>query len=172
MEAAGEGTDEVSEASEPRWLSEREQRSWRAFVESSGGVIQLLDGLLKRDASITFDDYEVLVQLSEAEDRRMRMTDLSTRLLHSQSRVTQRIDRLECRGWVQREKSQADRRVTYAVLTDAGQEAIELAAPLHVGHVREHFLDLLDPEEVDVLGALLHRLLVHVRELRGEHPQH
>lgn len=172
MEAAGEGTDEATEASEPRWLSEGEQRAWRAFVESSGGVIQLLDGLLKRDASITFDDYEVLVQLSEAEDRRMRMTDLSSRLLHSQSRVTQRIDRLECRGWVQREKSHADRRVTYAVLTDAGQEAIEAAAPLHVAHVREHVLDLLSPDEVDVLGALLQRLLVHVRELRGEHPQH
>ena len=169
MEAAGENPTGVSEA--PRWLDESEQRCWRAFVETSGGVIQLLDGCLKRDASITFDDYEVLVQLSEAEGRRMRMTDLSSRLLHSQSRVTQRIDRLECRGWVQREKSQADRRVTYAVLTEEGLKAITVAAPLHLGHVREHFMDLLQPEEVDVLGAILQRLVGHVRELRGEHPE-
>jgi DNA-binding MarR family transcriptional regulator len=151
-----------------QWLNGQEMRCWRAFVEASGGVIQLLDGCLKREAGVTFDDYEVLVHLSEAEGRRLRMSDLSSRLLHSQSRVTQRVDRLMCRGWVQREKCQEDRRVTYAVLTNSGFEAISRAAPLHVSHVRQHLLDFLEPAELLVLSRAYQRLVGHVREQRGE----
>ena len=156
--------------SAPQWLNEEEMRWWRAFVEVSGGIVQLLDSCLKRDAGVTFDDYEVLVHLSEAEDRRLRMSDLSSRLLHSQSRVTQRIDRLVGRGWVVREKCTADRRVTYAVLTDTGFEAIAGAAPVHVGHVRQHLLDHVTPAELRVLTDVYTRLISHLREQRGECP--
>lgn len=143
-------------------------RWWRAFVEASGGVIQLLDSCLKQDGGISFDDYEVLVHLSEADDRRLRMSDLSSRLLHSQSRVTQRIDRLVNRDLVVRVKCEEDRRVTYAVLTDAGFAAIEAAAPLHVAHVRAHLLDHVTHDELVVLSGVYERLVSHVRELRGE----
>ncbi len=154
----------------PPWLNEDEMKCWRAFVEVSGGTIQLLDACLKRDGGVTFDDYEVLVHLSEADDRRLRMSDLSSRLLHSQSRVTQRIDRLVNRGWVVREKCTDDRRVTYAVLTDDGYEAIARAAPLHVVHVRHHLLDHVTPAELRVLTDVYNRLATHVREQRGECP--
>jgi DNA-binding MarR family transcriptional regulator len=159
----------VSEGTDARWLTAEEMRCWRAFVEASGGMIQLLDSCLKRDGGITFDDYEVLVHLSEAPNRRLRMSDLSSRLLHSQSRVTQRIDRLVCRGWVLREKCVDDRRVTYAVLTDTGFRAIEEAAPHHVGHVRRHLLDFVEPHELEMLSNVYERLVTHVREQRGEH---
>ncbi len=152
----------------PQWLDDDEMRLWRAFVEASVGMIQLLDSGLKSRAGFTFDDYEMLVFLSEAENRRLRMSDLSSRLLHSQSRVTQRIDRLVYRGWVERQKCVEDRRVTYAVLTEAGFKAIEGAAPDHVRDVRDHLLDFVRPEDIPVLTEVYERLLNHVREQRGE----
>jgi DNA-binding MarR family transcriptional regulator len=159
------------DGTETRWLSNQEMRGWRAFVEASGGMIQLLDSCLKRDCGISFDDYEVLVHLSEADDQRLRMSDLSSRLLHSQSRVTQRIDRLVCRGWVVREKCLDDRRVTFAVLTRTGFRALEGAAPLHVDHVRRHLLDFIDPHELEMLSVVYERLVARVRKQRGESGQ-
>jgi DNA-binding MarR family transcriptional regulator len=144
-------------------------RVWRAFVEVCSGVIQELDSSLKDDANLTFDDYEVLVHLSEARDQRLRMSDLSSCLLHSQSRVTQRVDRLACRGLVTREKSTIDRRVTYAVLTDAGSRAIVDAAPGHVAQVRRHLLDLIDSSEAQVVLGVLERTVMHLRLVRGDY---
>lgn len=154
---------------DPRWLDDEEQRCWRGFIEACIGTVQLLDSNLKRDVGMSFDDYEVLVHLSEATGRRLRMSDLSSRLLHSQSRVTQRIDRLVYRGWVIREKCKDDRRVTYAVLTDPGYAAIEGAAPAHVEHVRAHLISHLTRDELDILGTVFERLVTHIREERGEH---
>jgi DNA-binding MarR family transcriptional regulator len=145
-------------------------RCWRAFIEASVGMIQLFDIGLKRDSAMTFDDYEVLVHLSEAPERRLRMSDLSSRLLHSQSRVTQRIDRLVCRSWVERSKCVEDRRVTYAVLTDTGFHAIEAAAPFHLEDVRGHFFEFVKPDELGVLRDVYERLVAHIREERGEQP--
>jgi DNA-binding MarR family transcriptional regulator len=151
-----------------QWLDEQEMRLWRAFVEVCGGVVQELDSSLKHEANLTFDDYEVLVHLSEATDHRLRMSDLSSCLLHSQSRVTQRVDRLACRGLVTREKCTSDRRVTYAVLTNKGLRAIEEAAPGHVAQVRRHLLDLVDSAEAQVMLAVLERIVRHLRLERGD----
>lgn len=143
---------------EPAWLNETEARLWRAFVRVSGGVIQELDAALKANADVSFDDYEVLVHLSEADQQRLRMSDISSRLLHSQSRVTQRVDRLTDRGLVQRERCTEDRRVTYAVLTEEGRSVIEMAAPDHVRQVRHHLVDLFEEEEVEVVLRVYDRL--------------
>ena len=140
------------------WLDQREMRAWRGFVEVSGRVIQELDSSLKEHAGMTFDDYEVLVHLSEADCRRLRMTELSQRLLHSQSRLTQRVDRLVARGWVCREKCDEDRRGTFAVLTADGFAAISAAAPRHVHDVRRLLLDHIDPDELDQVGDLFDRI--------------
>ena len=157
---------------EPRWLDDHEMRLWRAFVEVCGGVMQELDAALKADADLRLDDYEVLVHLSEAPEQRLRMTELSSRLLHSQSRVTQRVDRLAGRGLVAREKCEDDRRVTYAVLTAAGLGAIRAAAPDHVTQVRRHLLDHVTGEEREALVAALERVALHLRVAEGVRAQH
>lgn len=146
-----------------RWLDGDEQRLWRGFVEVSGRVIQELDHTLKTDADMTFDDYEVLVHLSEAPERRLRMSDLSERLLHSKSRLTQRIDRLARRGWVRREKCDEDRRGTFACLTDNGHAAITAAAPGHVADVRRALLDHVEPDELETLRAVFDRVAAALR---------
>ena len=140
------------------WLDADEMRLWRAFVEVSGRVIHALDASLKAAADMAFDDYEVLVHLSEADGQRLRMTELGDRLLHSPSKVTQRVDRLGKRGWVLREKCEDDGRGTFAVLTDAGLGALEAAAPQHVADVRRLLLDHVRSGEVDSVAGVLERI--------------
>ena len=138
-----------------RWLSEPEMRVWRGFLAASANVTQQIDGALKSDASLTLDDYEVLVHLSEEPERRLRMADLSARLIQSRSRLTQRIDRMEARGLVMREKCEADARGTWAVLTDHGFATIAAAAPDHVIAVRRFLLDHIPDDQLENFGELL-----------------
>lgn len=145
------------------WLDETEMRIWRAFVEASGRVIHDLDGYLKGDSGLSFEDFEVLVHLSEHPDHRLRMTELSQALLHSQSRLTQRVNRLSDRGLVGREKCPEDRRGTFAVLTDDGMELVERVAPNHVRDVRRVLIDLVRPEERELLADVLERVVAAAR---------
>lgn len=151
-----------------RWLDPVEQRLWRGFLEVSGRVVQSLDAGLKRDSGMTLDDYEVLVHLSEADGGRLRMTDLSARLLYSQSRITQRVDRLAGRGWVAREKSAHDRRVTYAMITDEGLRVLRAAVPGHVADVRRYLIDLIDPADLERFGEVFDHLARTLRARSSE----
>ena len=140
------------------WLDEQENRIWRSFLEATGRISTQLSESLKERTGLTMDDYEVLVHLSESDTHRVRMTELSRRLLHSQSRLTQRIDRLAKRGLVCREKCPDDGRGTFAVLTDEGMQVITEAAPHHVRDVRAALIDLIEPNERAVVADVLERL--------------
>lgn len=153
----------VGDMNHAPWLNPTEMRIWLAFLEATGRVTQALDASIKDNADLRFDDYEVLVHLSEAEDHRLRMTELSERLLHSQARLTQRINRLSAKGLVRREKCVEDGRGTYAVLTDAGMATIEALAPIHVADVRGLLIDLITPDEREVVAAVLERVAAAAR---------
>ena len=146
------------------WLTNDEMRVWRSFISASSAMGTAIDAALRQSNDITLDDYEVLVHLSEADDARLRMSDLSQFVLHSRSRLTQRIDRLSKRGFVSREKCDDDARGTWAVLTPDGQAAIEAAAPHHVEHVREFFFDHIDPADVPALRRSLEAVASQLRE--------
>ena len=92
--------------------------------------------------------------LSEAPGRSLRMSELAVRANSSPSRLSHAVARLEERGWVRRERDSRDGRGTVAVLTDAGWDVLVRTAPGHVGAVREHLFDRLDPEQVEQLGAI------------------
>lgn len=135
------------------WLDDVEMRAWRAYAETVADLALALEhDLAPHD--LTLGDYQVLVFLSEAEDRRERMCDLAGRLQLSPSGLTRRLDGLVRAGWVQREPSRHDRRVMLAVLTDAGLRKLEEAAPDHVRSVRRHVLDHLSPDQVRSLGDI------------------
>ena len=144
--------------SEPNWLSEREQQAWRGWIDASRRVLAASDRQLKTDSGLTADDYEVLVRLSESEDRRMRMSDLAASVINSPSRLSQRIDRLSNEGVVERERCADDARVWWVVLTDDGFERLRDAAAGHVEEVRRVFIDRLSPDEIEVLATVLPRL--------------
>lgn len=146
------------------WLNEQENRIWRGFHEASGRIQSQLSESLKEQTGLTMDDYEVLAHLSEADPQRLRMTELSHRLLHSQSRLTQRVDRLAKRGLVCREKCPDDGRGTFAVLTDQGMAAIRAAAPGHVVDVRRMLIGLIRDDERAVIADVFERLAVAARE--------
>ena len=135
-----------------RWLSDEEMRAWRGLVEGFIDVHASLDAELFDGHGISEGEYAVLVQLSEADDHRLRMCDLATKLHLSPSGLTRRIDGLVRSGFVVRETGPRDRRVAFAVLTDAGFAKLETAAPDHVAGVRRHLLDHLSPTQIRQLG--------------------
>lgn len=144
--------------SEPNWLSEREQQAWRGWIDASRRILAASDRQLKTDSGLTTDDYEVLVRLSETDGWRMRMTDLAESVTNSPSRISQRIDRLSRAGVVERERCDADARVWWVVLTEAGFRCLRDAAVGHVAEVRRLFVDRLSADEIELLAAVLPRL--------------
>lgn len=146
-----------------RWLDDDEQDTWRAFLAATHLLMDRLDRELQAGAGIPHAYYEILVRLSEAPERTMRMSDLAERCHSSRSRLSHAVSRLEERGWVRREAVPADRRGAVAVLTDAGLAALEAAAPIHVEGVRHHLFDQLDANQLQALGNISHRLVDHFR---------
>jgi len=141
------------------WLTEAQQAEWRAFLS----LIVLLPEQFGRDLyssqGLTMSDYEILVRLSEAPDRSMRMSDLADRTLASRSRLTHQIDRMVTAGLVERAQCPVDKRGFLAVMTAAGWKKLVAAAPAHVESVREHIVDVLTDEEFATLGQLSRKLL-------------
>jgi DNA-binding MarR family transcriptional regulator len=144
----------MSSEQSTRWLDEEEQRVWRSFLQATRELFDALDRQLQTDAGMPHAYYEILVRLSEAPERTLRMSDLARSLWSSRSRLSHAVARLEERGWIHREACPDDRRGQFAVLTDDGFAALAAAAPGHVEAVRTHLLDPLTAEQVDQLGAI------------------
>ncbi|MFI6819686.1 MarR family winged helix-turn-helix transcriptional regulator [Micromonospora sp. NPDC050187] len=145
-----------------RWLDPDEQRTWRAFLAASRALMETLDRELQRDAGMPHAYYEILVRLSEAPGRELRMTDLALASGSSRSRLSHAVARLEAAGWVCRRDCPTDRRGQFAVLTDTGFAALAAAAPGHVEGVRRHLFDALSPAQVDQLRRISESLVDHL----------
>lgn len=149
---------------ETRWLDDAEQRAWRAYLESTILLFDALDRQLQRDAGLPHAYFEILVRLSEAEGRTLRMSELATATHSSRSRLSHAVARLEERGWVVRRDCDTDRRGQLAELTDAGFAVLESAAPGHVDAVRRYVIDRLTPEQIDQLTAIGESIVAATRE--------
>src|SRR3954452_3953399 len=103
--------------SDTRWLSQEEQHTWRAFLGATRLLSAQLDRQLQRDAGMPLAYYEILVRLSEAPDRALRMSERADAADSSRSRLSHAVARLEETGWVVRESCATDRRGAYARLT-------------------------------------------------------
>lgn len=147
-----------------RWLTEDEQRSWRAWLAASLLLQDRLTREMQAQHGLTMADYEILVRLSEVEDRRMRMSDLAEVTLSSRSRLSHQIDRMEKAGFVERQLCADDRRGAFAVLTEQGWATLVAAAPDHVEGVRAHLVDVLTPKEFAALGAACQKVADHLGE--------
>ena len=144
-------------ATAPRWLNPAEMKAWRSYIIASRRLLEALDNDLEgHDLSIP--DYEILAQLSDAPDRRMRMSELASITLLSRSRLSHRITVMEKAGWVKREACPTDKRGYFAVMTAKGWRAIVAAAPEHVASVRSRFLEHLSTEDQKVLSEIFLRV--------------
>ena len=151
---------------ETRWLDEDEQRAWRAFLHATQRLFDTLDRELQRDTGIPHGYYEILVRLSEAPDRTLRMSELADASQSSRSRLSHAVSRLEERGWVLRRECPTDKRGSFAVLTDVGFAALAEAAPIHVEGVRRHLFDRLTPDQVRELHRISDAVLVGICDER------
>jgi DNA-binding MarR family transcriptional regulator len=141
-------------AVEPRWLTEEEQRAWRAYLVGTTLLMDRLDRDLREQHGMSFAEYEILVRLSEAPRQRMRMAVLASAVSHSRSRVTHTITRMEKDGLVVRDPCLQDGRGVEAVLTPAGRAALAAAAPTHVQGVRGGLVDLASREDFAAVGRV------------------
>jgi DNA-binding MarR family transcriptional regulator len=150
-------------ASDVRWLTPEEQGVWRAFLDVSRLMIEQMNRQLSEESAMSLPEYEILVALSEAPDRRLRMSELADRVISSRSRITHTVGRMEERGLVHREACLDDGRGVLCVLTDAGFAVLEAAAPGHVETVRSLMFDPLTPDDVEALGVALCKIREELR---------
>lgn len=137
-----------------RWLTPEQQDAWRAFLTACQTLFGAIDAQLLHDSQIPHGYYEILVRLSEAPDRALRMTQLAEASTSSKSRLSHAVARLEERGWIRRMDCPTDRRGQIAQLTEEGFAALAAAAPGHVEQVRRSLIDQLTPDQVEQLRAI------------------
>ena len=133
--------------------------AWRAFLRAHARIVRELERELQAEQGMALTDYDVLVQLATAGERRLRMSELADRLLLSRSGVTRLVDRLVAAGLVERHSCDDDRRGQWATLTDAGLQRLRDASPTHLRGVAEHFLDRLSAAELGALERSLARVV-------------
>lgn len=131
---------------------------WRTFLRAHARAIRELERELLAEAGMPLGWYDVLLQLAEAPERRLRMAELAERVLLSRSGLTRLIDRLQAERLVRREPSPDDARGTFTVLTAGGFARLRAAAPIHLAGIRKHWLTRFSDEELRTIGALLDRV--------------
>jgi DNA-binding MarR family transcriptional regulator len=144
-----------------RWLGPEEERAWRAYRR----MRTLLDLRLSRDLAalgLSDADYDVLSTLADSPDRTMRIRELAEWMLWSQSRLSHHLTRMRGRDLITRIDAVEDGRGARVELTEEGWRVLRAAAPAHVASVREHFVDLMTPAEIEALGALATKVVDHL----------
>jgi len=138
--------------------------AWRALLNTHAAVIDLIEHELAEAEQLPLAQYDVLLTLLEAPGHRLRMHEIADAVVLSRSGLTRRIDRLETQGLLVRERSTADRRGAYAVLTHEGEETLRRAWPIYAQGIQRHFASLLSETEVKTLTEVLERVLAAARE--------
>ena len=152
----------------PEWLNQSEQAAWRAWLDMYRLLLPELDRRLQAEAGSSLTDFEVLVHLSEAPGRRLRMGQVAERTVSTRSAVTRTIDRLVGRDWVRRVRVDDDQRGYFAELTDSGAAALSGMAPGHVVAVRDNLIDLLTPAELEALRVIGDRVRMRMAGPAGQ----
>jgi DNA-binding MarR family transcriptional regulator len=132
--------------------------AWVSLLRGHAALTRALNADLVADHGLTLNDYEVLLRLSHAPERKMRRVDLAEQVLLTASGITRLLDGLQTSGYVDKESCTTDARVTYAVLTVAGRDKLRSAADVHVAGIRAKFAERYSDEELAMLTELLGRL--------------
>jgi DNA-binding MarR family transcriptional regulator len=141
------------------WLDPDQQHAWRAYLRMQSRLQRRLSQQLQRDAGLSDADFEVLVNLSEAEDGRLRAFELGDELQWEKSRLSHHLTRMERRSLVAREECPTDARGAFVRITEQGRASIEHAAPMHVAEVRALFIDVLTPAQLRSLDEICETVL-------------
>jgi DNA-binding MarR family transcriptional regulator len=140
-------------------LGEGYLKAWRLFITSHAKLIQQIDADLQAAGQISLSWYDVLIELYEAPEKRLRMTELAERVVLSRSGLTRLVDRLEERGFLRREADPQDRRGFYVYITEAGVKAMRAAWPIYAHGIQAHFAEFLSAEEAAILAKAFGTIL-------------
>ncbi|MFD8820438.1 MarR family winged helix-turn-helix transcriptional regulator [Streptomyces sp. NPDC059627] len=132
-------------------LTAQEERFWRALMRVIVALPRSLDDDLLRSTGLTLTEYVVLMNLSEAENQELRMTDLASATALSASRITRVVDALQSRGQVVKRRYEGDARGNVATLTPEGMKRLQAAYPVHLASARKRVIDLLDGRSVPAM---------------------
>lgn len=136
------------------WLTPAEARAWRAMQQLHTPLAAALNRQLVRDSALSSADYQVLVVLSETPGGVLRAGELGRATGWEKSRLSHHLKRMEARHLVERQDCVTDGRGLMVAITDTGRAAIADAAPGHVAAVREYVIDLLTPDQLQVLAEI------------------
>jgi DNA-binding MarR family transcriptional regulator len=132
--------------------------AWRSYLQSHASILRALDAELVAEHGLTTRDYEVLLYLAQAPERKLPMSALAERTMLTRSGITRLVDGLVAAGWLERVACETDARVSYAALTDDGHEKLRNAGSSHIASVKTLFHAHFTPSEIDQLASLLSRL--------------
>lgn len=139
-------------------FNEVEMGAWGGLLSFYGHLMRIIEADLEENARITHVEYEVLLRLSWAEGRQMRIQDLAAQSLLTRSGISRVVERMEKAGLVTREIASEDRRGAYAILTDVGLARLHKAGETHIAIVRQHFLNFFNEAELVQLAEFWQRL--------------
>ena len=146
-----------------KWLTPAEESAWRKYIVASRRMYEALDEDLTSHG-LSLSDYEILVHLSDAKDRSLRMSELADKTILSRSRLSHRIKYMEGKGWVERQKCASDKRGTWAVMTTKGWNTIVKAAPDHVASIRKRFMDQISKADQANIAAIFEKVESNLRK--------
>ena len=146
-----------------KWLTPAEESAWRKYIVASRRMYEALDEDLTSHG-LSLSDYEILVHLSDAKDRSIRMSELADKTILSRSRLSHRIKYMEGKGWVERQKCASDKRGTWAVMTTKGWNTIVKAAPDHVASIRKRFIDQISKADQANIAAIFEKVESNLRK--------
>ena len=135
-----------------------ELASWTRLLRAHATLTRTVNSQLEAEHGLALNEWEVLLRLGRAPERRLKRVELASQLLLTPSGITRLLERLETAGWVEKASCPTDGRVTYAVLTGAGLAKLGEAAETHVAAIQALFSERFTPEELETLGSLLARL--------------
>ncbi len=153
-------------------LKDRQHEAWGTFITAHAQLVERMNRELVQNDLLSMDWYDVLLALDKAPEQRLRMSELSSKVVLSRSGLTRFVDRLEAAGLLRREAVPGDRRGSYAVLTEKGEAALRQTWPAYSQAIVEYFAKHLSDEEAEQLTELLSRMLqVPVDHSRGNTKQ-
>lgn len=145
-----------------QWLSAGQLREWVSLMALVTLLPARLDAQLSRDAGLNLFEYHVLVELSEAPERKRAMSELALHARGSLSRLSHAVSRLETAGWLQRLSRRGPGRRTEVQLTEAGVEKLEQSASGHVAEARRLVVETLTDTELAGLGHAARRIVAAI----------
>src|SRR6266849_9902760 len=140
-------------------LSEQHLSAWRAFLKAHATIIDQIERDLMAAKRPPLSTYDVLIELYEAPEHRLRMHELAERVVLSRSGLTRLVDRLEAEGLLLRDRSGTDRRGAYAVITEQGIAALRHAWPIYARGIAQYFAHFLTEEEAGLFESALERIV-------------